>query len=299
MSQADRNALVEDHLDLVRGILAEVAVRYPRHVDREELWSAGALGLVEASRRYDPTTGVPFARYAAIRIRGAIVDSTRTRDWATRTVRRRLRETGEVAAGFEEDHGRPPTQKELAHALGISVGQLAELRAHASTSLLLHLDHRVDNEVPLREQLREERTEVLPDAALEQCELLGTLQSALEQLCPVQREVVARYYLQGELLQDIAVGFGVTEARISQLRREALTALRSYFATLYEGVAPVDRDAPGGRERALYLTRLGAGTTWRSRLDAGATARHRPMERIRHLDEAAEKGRPLPVAAAG
>ena len=75
MSTEEQNRLVAETLDLVGHIVAEVSVRYPRHVDRSELWNAGALGLVEASRRYDPDSGIPFARYAAIRIRGAIIDS--------------------------------------------------------------------------------------------------------------------------------------------------------------------------------------------------------------------------------
>ena len=76
--------LVVDHLGLVQHIVSSLSSRYPRHVDRNDLWNAGALGLVEASKRYDETVGIPFARYAAIRVRGAIIDSTRSRDWATR-----------------------------------------------------------------------------------------------------------------------------------------------------------------------------------------------------------------------
>ena len=104
----EQNALVTDHMDLVGHIVAEVSVRYPRHVDRSELWNAGALGLVEASRRFDPDSGIPFARYAAIRIRGAIIDSTRTRDWASRSVRRRLREIQEATKALEETNGASP-----------------------------------------------------------------------------------------------------------------------------------------------------------------------------------------------
>jgi len=69
LDQCEQNRMVTETLDLVGHIVAEVSARYPRHVDRGELWNAGALGLVEASRRFDPDSGIPFARYAAIRIR--------------------------------------------------------------------------------------------------------------------------------------------------------------------------------------------------------------------------------------
>src|SRR5687768_18518675 len=84
---AERVAAIEQYLPLVRHIVFQVAVHFPRHVDREELATAGALGLVEAARRFDDTRGVPFDRFAAQRIRGAILDAVRAADWAPRSVR--------------------------------------------------------------------------------------------------------------------------------------------------------------------------------------------------------------------
>ena len=85
--EAGRAQLIEDHLPLVNHVVLQVAVRFPRYVDRNELARAGALGLVEAARRYDESRGVPFDRFAARRIRGAILDSVRAADWAPRSVR--------------------------------------------------------------------------------------------------------------------------------------------------------------------------------------------------------------------
>ena len=74
-TERETHKLIEDHLPLVRHVVFQVAVNFPRHVDREELATAGALGLVEAARRYDESRGVPFDRFAAQRIRGAILDA--------------------------------------------------------------------------------------------------------------------------------------------------------------------------------------------------------------------------------
>ena len=68
---SEMNAMIEANLPLVKHIVLQVAVHFPRHVEREELARAGALGLVEAARRYDESRGVPFDRFAAQRIRGA------------------------------------------------------------------------------------------------------------------------------------------------------------------------------------------------------------------------------------
>lgn len=269
LTTEQQNALVTETLDLVGHVVSEVSARYPRHVDRSELWNAGALGLVESSRRYDPESGIPFARYAAIRIRGAIIDSTRTRDWASRSVRRRLREIQDVHTGLEEQHGRPPSSTEIAGFLGISTDELHARQAHVATSTLLHLDQPAEGEeTALVDWVEEERTEILPDAALEQRELRGSLVEAVRLLPTVQAEVISRYYLEGELLQDIADDLSLTEARVSQIRSEGLMAMRSFFATQYEGVEASPEAAPGKRARAAYVARMSEQSTWRSRLDA-------------------------------
>ena len=266
------NALVEEYLYLVQHVVNQVAVRYPRHVDRQELWSAGAAGLVDASRRYDPSTEVPFARYASIRIRGAIIDSTRSRDWATRSLRRRAREVSEVARQLEQDQGRTPTTSELADVLGISEDEVRERRHATDRATLLQLDQPVSDgeggNDTLESMLPDEDEQRQPERALEERELLGTMRVAIDHLDEPHREVVQRYFYGGELLQDIATDLGVTEARVSQIRSEAITAMRAWVATRYEGVPAVAANAPGARRRASYLAAMHAHTTWDQCLDA-------------------------------
>ena len=64
----DVEALVLEHLPLVGYNVTEALHRVPPTVTRDELASAGALALVLAARAYDPSTNVPFARYATLRI---------------------------------------------------------------------------------------------------------------------------------------------------------------------------------------------------------------------------------------
>lgn len=263
--------MVVETIDLIGHIVAELSARYPRHVDRSELWNAGALGLVEASRRFDPDSGVPFARYAAIRIRGAIIDSTRSRDWATRSVRRRLREVSQATVGLEDDHGRAPTAQEVASFLGIDTGELARRRSQALASTLLHLDQPIAGEdATLGERIEESGEDLAPDEALQRRELRGTLAGAVRNLPSVQAEVISRYYVAGELLQAIADDLSLTEARVSQIRSEGLAALKAYFATQYDDVEAAPDDAPGKRSRAAYLERMAQQSDWRTRIDAAS-----------------------------
>src|SRR3954463_4981574 len=120
--------LIEQHLPLVKHIVFQVAVHFPRHVDRDELARAGALGLVEAARRYDEARGVPFDRFAAQRIRGAILDAVRAADWAPRSVRTLARKLEAAEQRLATELGRVPSLREMADDLGITLAELSKLQ---------------------------------------------------------------------------------------------------------------------------------------------------------------------------
>lgn len=264
----ESDALIRRHVDLIGRVVGRVTSMYPRHVDRQELWNAGALGLVEAARRFDPDAGIPFERYASIRIRGAIIDSTRTRDWASRSVRRKYRELSQAEDQFTEGAGRAPSREELADLLHVSIDELEQIRARSEASMLLSLDHESPHEGPtLRESVVDTDIDANPEMALEQRELLGTLREAVAALPGVHGEVVRRYYFQGHLLQDIATELGVTQARVSQIRGEALNSVRAWFGSLYEGVPAVSDQSPGTRTRAAFISQMASQSTWRTRVD--------------------------------
>jgi RNA polymerase sigma factor for flagellar operon FliA len=260
--------LVLEHLDLVQQTVNQVAARFPRQVERDELWNAGALGLVEAANRYDPDSGVPFAHFARARVRGAIIDSTRDRDWAARSVRRKTRRIRTAEVGFVETHGRMPEEPELAALLDMTVEQLRESRDQAAKASLLYLDHTYEDETSLAGSVAECDDSLIPHEALEQRELIGTVRAAVAGLPEIQREVIERYYLGGELLQDIARTLGVTEARVSQMCAEAVASLRALFATRYEGVPEVADRSPGKRARAAYLSMAATHSSWLACLQA-------------------------------
>jgi len=111
--------LIEETLPLVRHVMYQVTAHYPRHVDKEELLRAGVLGLVEAAHRYQPEKGVPFAPYAAQRIRGAILDAVRKVDWAPRSLRR-------AGRTIEATAERLATEE-----LGITVSRVSQIRSEA------------------------------------------------------------------------------------------------------------------------------------------------------------------------
>jgi RNA polymerase sigma factor for flagellar operon FliA len=258
--QATLTKLIEEHLPLVNHIVFQVAVHFPRHVDRDELVRAGALGLVEAARRYDETKGVPFQRFAAQRIRGAIIDAVRAADWAPRSVRSLARKLDSVEQRLATRLGRVPSLGEMADELGMTRPELNRLQDRLFRSVVLAFDHLVadspDEELTLVDVLADTSV-VEPSAELEQRELHAYLRDAIALLPERQRLVIVGYFLQERTSQDLARFLGVTESRVSQMRTEALESLRQGIQAQFENA---NDEAPEGRQakrRANYADAIG------------------------------------------
>ncbi len=262
---------IEEHLPLVKHIVFQVAVHFPRHVDREDLARAGALGLVEAARRYDDDRGVPFERFAAQRIRGAILDAVRAADWAPRSVRTLARRLEAAEQRLASQLGRVPNPAEMAEELGITRAELDRLQDRMFRSVVLALEHEVtddtDEDLTLVDVLTDPNS-VEPLEELETRELLGYLRDAVDLLPERQRLVVVGYFLEGKSSQELARFLGVTESRISQLRSEALEMLRDGIESQY-GLREVDDEPTGrvARRKAGYAQAIAGASPWRERLD--------------------------------
>jgi RNA polymerase sigma factor FliA len=262
--------LIEANLPLVKHIVFQVAVHFPRHVDRDELARAGAPGLVEAARRYDEARGVPFDRFAAQRIRGAILDAVRAADWAPRSVRSLARKLETVEQRLATELGRVPSSREMAEALGMTGAELNRLQDRLFRSVVLALEHEVneDSEEDLTlVDVLSDRSTLEPLEELESRELHSYLRDAVSLLPERQRFVIVGYFLEGRTSQDLARFLGVTESRVSQLRSEALLMLREGIEAQYTGSA-VEAEASGrvARRKATYAAAISHASGWRSRL---------------------------------
>ncbi|MEZ5144488.1 MAG: FliA/WhiG family RNA polymerase sigma factor [Acidimicrobiales bacterium] len=270
--------LIEQHLPLVKHIVFQVAVHFPRHVDRDELARAGALGLVEAARRYDGSRGVPFERFAAQRIRGAILDAVRAADWAPRSVRTLARKLESVEQRLATELGRVPSAVEMAEALGMTRQELSRLQDRMFRSVVLALEHEVtddtDEDLTLVDVLCD-RSAAEPLEELETRELHAYLRDAVGLLPERQRLVIVGYFLEGRTSQELARFLGVTESRVSQLRSEALAMLKEGIEAQY--AAQTTAEVPTGRvarRKATYAAAIAEASQWRNRLStpAGAAA---------------------------
>lgn len=266
------SSLIEQHLPLVRHVVFQVAVHFPRHVERDELADAGALGLVEAARRFDESRGVPFERFAAQRIRGAILDAVRAADWAPRSVRTLARKLEGVEQRLASQLGRLPGPDEVARELGMSREELHRLQDRMFRSVVLALEHEVndvgEDDLTLGDVLRD-RQNPEPLEELETRELHAYLRDAVGLLPERHRIVVVGYFLDGRSSQELARFLGVTESRISQLRSEALTMLKEGIEAQYAGPSSDDEPVSGrvARRKATYAAAIAEASAWWTRID--------------------------------
>lgn len=266
----EMNALIEAHLPLVKHVVFQVAVHFPRHVEREELARAGALGLVEAARRYDGSRGVPFERFAARRIRGAMLDAVRAADWAPRSVRKLARRLETMEQRLATELGRMPSTEETALALGVSDGELRRLRSRVYRSVVLALEQEIDDggseDLSLLDVLPD-KSRLEPSEELEGRELVAYLHDAISLLPERHQLVVVGYFLEDRTSADLARFLGVTESRISQLRSEALSMLKQGIQAQYGDAGPEPESS--GRARARrdqYISDIEHASDWRARL---------------------------------
>lgn len=274
--------LVEQHLSLVQHVLYQVAAHYPRHADREELAQAATLGMVEAAHRFDPTRGVPFERWAAVRVRGAIVDAARALDFAPRSLRAAARDVEEAHTALLHEHGRQPSPRELAERLCITPRELHELQGKVHRALVLSLDAPCGEEdgdpLTLADGLVE-ATDVDPSAQLEEREQVSYLRDALELLPERLQRVVRGYFIEGRSSSDLALELGVTESRVSQMRSEGLALMRAgLHAQFDDHPAPLPREsARAAHRREDYVAALASHSSYSTRL--GRTAQRQLADR--------------------
>jgi RNA polymerase sigma factor for flagellar operon FliA len=256
--------LIRENMPLVGHMVRETLFKVPAHVHRDDLASAGYAALVTAAQAFDASRGIPFGRFAAMRIRGALLDELRGMDWATRSVRARARRADVARQELTARLGRTPTQDELAELLGVAVSELSNVEDDVQRAAVLSLQGftagTADDMVT--------DSDMNPEEMLLHRERLGYLHDAVAVLPERLRFVVEASFLQERPLSEVAAELKVTESRVSQLRTEALALLKDGLTTHLEQVdtGAARNDGCVARRRAAYAAEIANRSTLHSRL---------------------------------
>ena len=234
----ERDALVLDHIGVMKYVVNRISAHLPSHVDREDLIQAGLLGLLDAAEKYEPERGIKFKTYAELRVRGAVLDYLRKIDWVPRNVRKRAREIQRIYAQLEQEYGRPATDLEMSEALGVTTDEFHKLLDHLKGTDLALLTPGVH--AALQEAYDPQLVQYSPEAGedsspgvlLERSELRRILGSAIDELPPNEKLVVSLYYSDELTMKEIAMVLDVNESRISQLHTRAMLRLRGKLQSI-------------------------------------------------------------------
>ncbi|MDQ2839823.1 MAG: FliA/WhiG family RNA polymerase sigma factor [Acidobacteriota bacterium] len=243
---AERTQLILDHLPQVKLIARNISKRLPLSANLDDLISAGVIGLIAAVDAYDHKRGVKLKTYADYKIRGAILDSLRDLDWASRGSRRRSQRIERVMATLEQELKRAPVEEEIARALVISVHKYRNWLLEASNLTVLRLENaRTEDEGGDLLCYLTDSEKRCPSQLLERADLERHLAKAIEQIPATEKTVLRLYYQEELTLREIAKILSLHESRISQMKSQATLRLRSLM----------DRSAE--RSRRVRRSRLG------------------------------------------
>ena len=231
LSQEEREQLILQHLPQVRLIARRIHERLPESVSLDDLISAGAIGLISAIDRFDPSLNVKLKTYAEYKIRGAILDSLRGLDWAPRQQRKRAKLIEAAISSAEQRLKRTPTEDEIAAQLGLSLEEYYEWLVEVRGLSLGSLEAASSDEDQNRDLLRylSGDEEEWPSRVLERSELQKLLTDAITRMPDIERTVLSLYYYEELTLREISKIVRLHESRISQLKSQAILRLRSYM----------------------------------------------------------------------
>jgi RNA polymerase sigma factor for flagellar operon FliA len=234
------NALVQKYLPLVSAVVNRLAMTLPEHVDHDDLYSVGLIGLLQALRNYNPACGTSFETYARVRVRGAMLDELRRMDWVPRTVHEKARRIKGVLGELEQKLGKTPTEAQMAKAMGITLNEYQDLLDEVRPAAFVCLDAVNSSDEgdsgPLYEVIADQAHEGPVEKASNN-ELKAVIFERLKELPEMQRKVLALYYLEDMHLREIAEVFNLTESRICQIHAQAILAIRSYLQRFESGLS--------------------------------------------------------------
>ncbi len=227
-----RVELINHYSYLVKITAGRLVTSLPGGLDREDLISAGVIGLIKSVDQFDPTRDVKFETYAIALVRGAILEMLRDEDWVPRSIREKLKALDRAMLALDTKFGRPATEHELAETLGMSAQDVSELMVRMGRTNVYSLDDILgagdgDDNIRYIETIIDENAN--PSGETEGRELRRILAAGVDKLPERERLVVSLYYFEGLTFKEIGRVLGVSESRVYQLHTQAMTRLRTFM----------------------------------------------------------------------
>lgn len=232
-TEKEREDYVLQYAPLIHFIANRLAMRLPPSVSKEELLSAGIVGLLDALEKFDAALGNQFKTYAEHRIRGAMLDELRKMDWFPRSVRKSIQKVEEAVLSLESRLGREPEDSEVAQEMGVGIEEYFRMIHRGASAGLLNIEDLLaeGGGAKLNGQGLEAAS---PLDELKVKEVKEVVARALRGLSEMEQKVISLYYYDELTLKEIAEVFHLTESRICQIHSKAIMRLRTKLRVYYE-----------------------------------------------------------------
>jgi RNA polymerase sigma factor for flagellar operon FliA len=227
-SAAYREKLITEYLPYVKRIVHRLAMHLPSTIDIEDLMNVGVIGLIQAVDRYDPKRDNKFMTYAIFRIKGAVLSELRSRDFLSRSNRRKIRELENAYLKLEQKLGRAVEDIEIADELGIDIEQVYRTKQLSNISFISFEElgySSKDEKEKLITFLVNNDDDALTMTRLKELKL--ALARAVEALPEKEKLVISLYYLDELTMKETGEVLGITESRVSQIHSQAIIHLRA------------------------------------------------------------------------
>jgi RNA polymerase sigma factor for flagellar operon FliA len=220
VSVADEQKHLLAYAPLVKRIVRQLNSQVQGAIDRDDMEQIGLMGLLEALRRYgEPDTG--FGSYAALRVRGAILDELRRQDWRPRAVRQQSHKLRDAVRDLTRKLGREPSEQEAMTALGLDAEGYQAYLLDENAETIASFDD------ILQDTLADTGSVSGPE---EQLMIRRSLEQALNGLDEREQRVIQMYYEFELSYKEIAAVLDLTDARVCQLNKQALNKMKAVLA---------------------------------------------------------------------
>lgn len=228
-----RNEIIDRYAYLVKITAGRVVTSLPPNLERDDLVSAGIIGLIRAVDQFDAERKVKFETYAIALVRGAILEMLREQDWVPRSIRERVKALERTYARLDTALGRPATDEEIAEGMEMSVDDLHHLLAETSRTSLVSLDDILlgtdsGEKISLSDVIQDDCPS--PPHEAERGDMRSKLTRAVERLPERERLSIALYYYEGLTFKEIGKVLRVSESRVYQLHTQAVLRLKGYLS---------------------------------------------------------------------
>ena len=230
-SQLSRDQLIEAYLPHVKRIVHRIAIHLPPHVEIDDLIHVGVIGLMQAIERYDSSRNNTFLTYAIFRIKGAVLSELRSRDFLSRSNRRKVRELDRAYMGLEQKMGRAVDDWELADEIGMPIEEIQEIKKLSSISFVSFEEMGIQTEEEKRSVVDALLNKGADDALTltRVKEMKNAVAEAIEQLPEKEKLVISLYYVDELTMKEAGKALSITESRVSQIHSQAVIHLRSHL----------------------------------------------------------------------